>query len=122
MSKDAKDKNDSSASEPMKPSRLRLKFQDEVSKKTGEKFGLENPMSRPTMEKIVINVNMGRHLDGAKLPANVRDTVLDRVLSSAGVRAIRDDVEQKVRDGELTPALAAQQILDAVDWPAKADG
>ncbi|MCK5751472.1 MAG: methylmalonyl Co-A mutase-associated GTPase MeaB, partial [Mycobacterium sp.] len=52
----------------------------------------------------------------------VRDTVLDRVLSSAGVRAIRDDVEQKVRDGELTPALAAQQILDAVDWPAKADG
>ena len=33
-----------------------------------------------------------------------------------------DDVEQKVRDGELTPALAAQQILDAVDWPAKADG
>ena len=52
----------------------------------------------------------------------VRDTVLDRVLSSAGVRAMRDDVEQKVRDGELTPALAAQQILDAVDWPAKADG
>ncbi|MDY6996879.1 MAG: methylmalonyl Co-A mutase-associated GTPase MeaB [Actinomycetota bacterium] len=52
----------------------------------------------------------------------VRDTVLDRVLSSSGVRAIRDEVEQQVRRGELTPALAAQQILDAVDWPAKPDG
>jgi len=29
------------------------------------------------------------------------------------VRRIRDDVEQRVRLGELTPALAAQEILDA---------
>lgn len=50
----------------------------------------------------------------------VRDTVLDRVLSSPGVRAIRNDVERQVRDGELTPALAAQRILDAVEQPAKA--
>lgn len=47
----------------------------------------------------------------------VRDTVLDRVLSSPGVRAIRADVERQVRDGRLTPALAAQQILDAVEQP-----
>lgn len=45
----------------------------------------------------------------------VRDTVLDRVMSSPSVRAIRRDVERRVREGELTPALAAQQILDAVD-------
>ncbi|MFY2861487.1 methylmalonyl Co-A mutase-associated GTPase MeaB [Mycobacterium sp. THU-M104] len=43
----------------------------------------------------------------------VRDTVLDRVLSNPAVRRIRADVEQKVRAGELTPALAAQQILAA---------
>lgn len=45
--------------------------------------------------------------------AMVRDAVLDRVLTSPGVRAIRADVERRVRDGELTPALAAQAILDA---------
>lgn len=50
----------------------------------------------------------------------VRDTVLDRVLSSPGVRAIRTDVERQVRDGELTPALAAQRILDAVERPPDA--
>jgi LAO/AO transport system kinase len=44
----------------------------------------------------------------------VRDTLLDRVTSSPGVKAIRTEVERQVRDGELTPALAAQQILDAI--------
>ena len=45
----------------------------------------------------------------------VRDTVLDRVLSHRAVKKIRADVERRVRDGELTPALAAQQILDAAE-------
>ncbi len=49
--------------------------------------------------------------------AMVRDTVLDRVLSHPAVRALRADVERRVRDGELTPALAAQQILAAADRP-----
>jgi LAO/AO transport system kinase len=43
----------------------------------------------------------------------VRDTVLDRVLSNPSVRKIRADVERQVKAGELTPALAAQQILKA---------
>jgi LAO/AO transport system kinase len=41
----------------------------------------------------------------------VRDTVLDRVLSNTAVRKGRADVERRVLTGELTPALAAQQIL-----------
>lgn len=44
----------------------------------------------------------------------VRDTVWDRVTSSAEVRAVRADIERQVRDGELTPALAAKRILDLV--------
>ncbi len=43
----------------------------------------------------------------------VRDTVLDRVLSNPEVRKVRADVERQVKAGELTPALAAQQILRA---------
>jgi LAO/AO transport system kinase len=41
----------------------------------------------------------------------VRDTVLDRVLSNPAVRNIRAEVERKVIAGELTPALAAEEIL-----------
>jgi LAO/AO transport system kinase len=43
----------------------------------------------------------------------VRDTVLDRVVSHPEVRRIRAAVERRVRDGELTPALAAEAILNA---------
>jgi LAO/AO transport system kinase len=43
----------------------------------------------------------------------VRDTVLDRVLSNPEVRKIRADVERQVKAGQLTPTLAAQQILKA---------
>ena len=43
----------------------------------------------------------------------VRDTVLDRVLSNPAVRKMRADLERQVKAGELTPAMAAQQILDA---------
>ncbi|WP_343602058.1 methylmalonyl Co-A mutase-associated GTPase MeaB [Mycobacterium sp.] len=42
----------------------------------------------------------------------VRDTVLERVLSNPAVRAIRAEVERGVLAGELTPAMAAQQILN----------
>ncbi|QLL10180.1 methylmalonyl Co-A mutase-associated GTPase MeaB [Mycobacterium vicinigordonae] len=42
----------------------------------------------------------------------VRDAVLDRVMSNPEVRKVRRDVERQVREGELTPALAAQQILE----------
>jgi LAO/AO transport system kinase len=42
----------------------------------------------------------------------VRDTVLDRVLSNPAVRKGRADVERQVLTGELTPALAAQRILE----------
>ena len=45
----------------------------------------------------------------------VRDTVLDRVFGNPAVRKIRAEVERQVRDGELTPTLAAQQILDAAE-------
>ena len=45
----------------------------------------------------------------------VRNVVLDRVLSHPAVKKIRAEVERQVRDGELTPELAARQILDAAE-------
>jgi LAO/AO transport system kinase len=51
----------------------------------------------------------------------VRDTVLDRVLSDPGVKDIHAEVERQVRDGELTAALGAQQLLDAAGVSRPAD-
>jgi LAO/AO transport system kinase len=43
----------------------------------------------------------------------VRDAVLDKVLTNPDVKKIRAGLERQVRDGELTPAMAAQRIIDA---------
>lgn len=45
----------------------------------------------------------------------VRDEVLDRVLTHPAVKKIKGEIEQQVRDGRLTPALAAQRILEVAD-------
>lgn len=44
--------------------------------------------------------------------AMVRDAVLDRVLNAPDVKAVRADIEQQVREGTLTPALAAERLLN----------
>ncbi|MTD59361.1 methylmalonyl Co-A mutase-associated GTPase MeaB [Amycolatopsis pithecellobii] len=43
----------------------------------------------------------------------VREQLLGRLADHPGVRSIVPEVEQAVRDGELTATLAAQRILDA---------
>ncbi|OZC66666.1 methylmalonyl Co-A mutase-associated GTPase MeaB [Rhodococcus sp. 06-462-5] len=45
----------------------------------------------------------------------VDDQLLRRLAQNPSVKAIRDDVEARVRDGSLTAALAAQELLDAFD-------
>ncbi|MGV0700313.1 methylmalonyl Co-A mutase-associated GTPase MeaB [Mycobacterium novum] len=44
----------------------------------------------------------------------VADAVLERALSDPAVRAVRAEAERQVLSGDLTPALAAQRILDAI--------
>lgn len=51
----------------------------------------------------------------------VNDQLLRRLSSNPRVREIKADVEQQVRDGSLTAALAATAILDAFDANASTD-
>lgn len=44
----------------------------------------------------------------------VRDRLMDRLGSDPAVRAVLPALERDVREGELTPTLAAQRILDAL--------
>ncbi|MBK7404483.1 MAG: 50S ribosomal protein L5 [Phycisphaerales bacterium] len=91
-------------------SRLRVKYEQEVRGVVAEKFGIKNPMAQPKLEKITINVNMGRHLDGAKLPPNVKQTVIETLTTIAGqkpviIRAKKSVSNFKVREGYETAAL-----------------
>lgn len=114
-SKQKKDKGEESpevaeARKATGPPRLQAQYRDEVRPKLAEQFGLKNPMSHPKLEKIVINVNLGRHLDGTKVPQAARDTVRSTLETITGqapviVHAKRSVANFKVREGYETAMM-----------------
>ena len=87
--------------------RLQTHYQDTVRPKLGEEFGVTNVNAMPKLEKITINVNVGRHLDGTKTPANVRDSVIHTLKTITGQKPVRIDARKsvanfKVREGYET--------------------
>lgn len=92
------------------PARLKTKFDQEVRAKVAEQFGIKNPMAQPRLQKIVLNVNMGRHLEGSKLPPNVRSTVVETLTKVSGqkpvvIKAKKSVSNFKVREGFETAAM-----------------
>jgi len=111
-SKDKKPKHDEAAVDtgPPVPPRLRDRYREEIAGKVGEQFGTKNPMARPRLEKIIVSVNMGRHLENNKLPANVKETVLSSLQRITGqkpivIRAKKSVSNFKVREGAETSAM-----------------
>lgn len=101
----AKNKKNSDAPVvPPNEPRLAKLFEESVRSQVAEKFGEPNPMAQPKIEKVVVNVNIGRHLDGTKVPANVRSTVIDTLTQISGqkpilIRAKKSVSNFKVREG-----------------------
>jgi len=94
------------AKEHHKP-RLQAHYREGVRPKIAEEFGVTNINAMPVLEKITINVNVGRHLDGTKVPANVRDSVIHTLTTITGQKpvkiAARKSVSNfKVREGYET--------------------
>ncbi len=92
------------------PQRLRQKFLDEARPEVTKQFGVSNPMAMPVLDRIVLNVNMGRFLDGPKLPPNIRATVIETLTQITGqkpvvVKAKKSVSNFKVREGMETAAM-----------------
>lgn len=105
------------AAEALKPSgppRLKVLFDQKIRAAVAEKFGITNPMAQPRLEKITINVNMGRHLDGAKIPPHVRSTVVDTIQKISGQKPVVQKAKKsvanfKVRAGVETAAMVTMR-------------
>ena len=61
--------------------RLKQKFASEVAAKVKEQYKVVNPMALPRLDKIVLNVGMGRELEGTKLKAVAKDVGRDHALA-----------------------------------------
>jgi len=101
--------DDATLAEAGKPNapRLKARYESEVRPKIAEKFGEKNPMAMPALEKITINVNVGRHLDGTKIPANIREAVIHTLTTITGQKPLKIDAKKsvsnfKVREGYET--------------------
>jgi large subunit ribosomal protein L5 len=95
---------------PKVPPRLKTHFDEKVRAQLVEKFGLANPMQQPKIEKIVINVNMGRHLEGTKIPVEKKNTVLETITKISGqkpvvIRAKKSVANFKLREGYENSAM-----------------
>ncbi len=105
--------DDATAAAALKPSgtpRLKTMYDEKIRGAVAEKFGLKNPMSQPRLQKITLNVNMGRHLDGTKIPPNIKSTVLDTIQKVTGqkpvvLKAKKSVANFKVRSGLETAAM-----------------
>jgi large subunit ribosomal protein L5 len=95
---------------PRQPARMRIAYAEKVRAAITEKFGIKNPMAMPRLEKIVINVNMGRHIEGSKIPPEKKNTILETVQKVTGqkpvvVKAKKSVSNFKVREGFDTAVM-----------------
>lgn len=106
----AKGKKSDVQGEPAKAARLRKEFEENVRVRVMEQFGVSNVMAAPRVDKVTINVNMGRHLDGTKIPPQVKETVLETLTKISGQKPIMIAAKKsvsnfKVREGYETAAM-----------------
>lgn len=95
---------------PAVPPRLRDLYRDKVRAELKSKFSIDNVNAMPKLEKIVLNVNMGRHIEGTKIPPNVKTTVLETLTKITGQRPVVIKAKKsvsnfKVRAGLETAAM-----------------
>ncbi len=90
--------------------RMKEKFKTEIAPKIQEKFGLKNVMMLPKIDKIILNVGVGKELEGTKIKPHVREQVLADLAQITGQRAVMVKAKKsvanfKVREGYETAAM-----------------
>ncbi len=93
------------------PPRLRTMYKDKVQAAITEKFGITNPMQMPKLEKIVLNVNMGRHLEGSKLPPHVKGQVLETLVKVTGQKPVVIKAKKSVSNFKLREGFESSAVV-----------
>lgn len=81
--------------------RLKQTFNEEIRPAVGQHFGVTNPMAQPTITKVVISVGMGKSLEGAKLNAKAKDTVIKDLATISGQKPVVTRARKSVSNFKL---------------------
>ncbi len=93
------------------PPRLKTMYETKVRQELAGKFGIKNPMAMPRLEKIVINVNLGRHLEGTKIPAEKRQQAIDTVTTITGQKPVVVKARKSVSNFKLRAGFEAATMV-----------
>ncbi|MEM6331936.1 MAG: 50S ribosomal protein L5 [Planctomycetota bacterium] len=98
---DKKTKNDAENALPTPPPRLKLRYRDEIAPKVGQRFGIKNKLALPAIEKIIINVGMGKELQGTKLDPKAREQVVSDLAMITGQQPVVKQAKKSVSNFKL---------------------
>lgn len=102
--------------------RLKLKYREEIAPKLASEFGFKNPMAIPKLEKIVINVGVGRDYISTK-NAKVLELAADELSAVTGqhpvvTRAKKSIASFKLRENDpigVMVTLRGDQMYEFLD-------
>lgn len=81
--------------------RMKEKFVGPVAEKVKQTFAVSNPMALPRLDKIVLNVGLGKQLEGTKLNAPAKTQVLEDLATITGQRAVMKKAKKSVSNFKL---------------------
>jgi len=99
------------ALKPSGPPRLKTLFDQQIRGAVAEKFGIKNRMAQPRLEKITLNVNMGRHVEGTKIPPNVKQTVIDTMQKVSGQKPVIQKARKSVSNFKLRAGMESSAMV-----------
>src|SRR5438128_351340 len=82
--------------------RLRERYQKEISPALAKEFGYKNPMSIPKLEKIVINMGLGEAIQNAK----ILDTAVSELATIAGQRPVVTKAKKSIAAFKLREGMS----------------
>ncbi len=81
--------------------RMKTKFQGAVAQKVKAQFQIPNPMALPRLDKIVVNVGIGKQLEGSKLNPKAKEQVLSDLAIITGQKAVMRVAKKSVSNFKL---------------------
>lgn len=94
--------------------RLKDKFKSEIIPAMKKEFGIDNIMALPKIDKVLINVGMGKQLEGTKLNVKAKNQVLSDLTQISGQRPVMTKAKKsvsnfKVRAGYETGVMVTMR-------------
>lgn len=68
--------------------RLQQSYLNDIAPKLREEFGFSNALQQPRIEKVIVNVGIGKMLENQKLKPDIRETVISTLTTITGQKPI----------------------------------